>query len=185
MSFIYVTGAPGAGKSTIQNELQKLGYEAHDIDNPTFGGPYNIATGQLVVIPSAEERPSDWFSLHEWRINHDAILSLKEDALEKNKLIFVCGVAGGDEKILSYFNKVFYLELENEVLKDRILGRVHNDYGHNESELNSIMKEKIALDERYADLDVIHINANHSLEKVIGDILKEANRVIENDSDSK
>ena len=39
MSLFYITGTPGTGKTTIQKELIKRGYEALDIDQRRFGGP--------------------------------------------------------------------------------------------------------------------------------------------------
>ena len=169
MSLIYITGAPGSGKTTIQKELIKLGYDARDIDDQSFGGPYNKATGELVTIPSADLRPSDWFDVHEWRLYPEAFKKLKAESLKKD--IIICGVAESDTKILSLFDKVLYLALSDNVLIDRLEVRTDNDYGKNDFEIKEILERKHKLDERYGSLLVLGIDAVRPLNKVVNEII--------------
>lgn len=145
MPLIYITGAPGVGKSTIQQALKAEGYEAHDIDDPMWGGAYNKQADERVAIPPAELRDPAWFDTHEWRTDLDALKQLKERA--KNQQVFVCGVTPNDEPILPLFDKVYYLQLDEEALKQRLNARVGNDYGKNDFELTEILKRKKRLDE--------------------------------------
>jgi dephospho-CoA kinase len=158
MALIYITGAPGAGKSTVQTELQSRGEVTYDMDDPDLGGPYNLQSGLLVTIPPADQREPDYFDKHEWRIYIPKIEALKTKAVDKN--IFVCGVAPSDQEILHIFDKIVYLELEDEVLLQRLQTRENNDYGRNKSDVEQIMKRKHEYDQRYANLgSVIVINA--------------------------
>lgn len=169
MAFIYVTGAPGAGKSTLQKELQARGLEVHDIDDPDLGGTYNKRSGERVSIPPVEERAVDWFDAHEWRTSVKAITGLKHQAV--NRDIIVCGVAPDDENILHLFDKVFYLRLDESALRQRLAERTDNDYGKNEVELASILERKKALDARYVSPGITIVNASQPVELIAGLIL--------------
>jgi hypothetical protein len=157
MSFTYVTGAPGSGKSTLQKELSTRGLEVYDIDDPQLGGAYNKASGKRVVIPPAPDRAPDWFDEHEWRIDRGAMSKLKNRAT--NETIIVCGVAPDDGDILDLFDKIFYLKLDETSLKNRIGVRTDNDYGKNPGELAHILDRKRALDARYGNSVAIVIDA--------------------------
>lgn len=169
MSLIYVTGAPGVGKSTVRTALLNMGYDTRDIDDSAYGGPYSIATGEKVVIPPAEQRSDDWFSLHEWRVHSDAFESLREEARSKD--IIVCGVAETDADILQYFDSIIYLQLSIDELKKRLSTRTGNDYGKNEQELKMIIDRKRRLDRRYRDISHTVVHAAGSPQDTIMRIL--------------
>jgi dephospho-CoA kinase len=169
MSLIYVTGAPGSGKTTLQKELGARGYETRDIDNSNLGGPYNKATNQQVIIPPADQRSPEWFEAHEWRVDPEAFDRLKAEASDKD--IILCGVAASDAKILHVFDKIMYLMLDDETLTSRLGSRTDNDYGKNDFELQEILDRKHGLDKKYAELDVIKIDATKKLGTVAVEII--------------
>ncbi|HEY1085316.1 MAG TPA: AAA family ATPase [Candidatus Saccharimonadales bacterium] len=168
MSFIYVTGAPGIGKTTIQRSFKGKGMEVYDLDDSQFGGAHNKVSGKKVDIPPAEARESDWFDKHEWRLYKNAFELLKQDA--RNKDIIVFGVSENDSEILDLFDKVIYLLIGNDELKERLRSRIDNDYGKKSSELNTILARKKKLDEKYLDC-TYKIDASRSLNSVSNDIL--------------
>lgn len=170
MPFIYITGAPGSGKSTLQKELTKSRFEVYDIDSPQFGGAHNKASGEKVVIPPSEERTDNWFKQHEWRIYRDAFEKLKKESAEK--LIIICGVAESDKDITDLFDNILYLKIDDDELTRRISTRTDNDYGKNDFELKEIMRRKHALDDRYTDSDNIHlVDASGTLNSVVNKII--------------
>lgn len=175
MSLLYVTGAPGSGKSTLQKELSERGYHTRDIDNSGLGGPYNKSTGQQVIIPPADQRTPEWFKEHEWRVHHDAFDQLKADASDKD--IILCGVAASDTEILHVFDQIIYLRLTDETLTNRLKSRIGNDYGKNDFELSEILKRKHGLDQKYSALDVTTIDANKSLSEVADEIISRIKQV--------
>lgn len=169
MSLIYVTGAPGAGKSTLQKEFITRGYETRDIDNSNLGGPHNKSTGERVTIPPADQRTAQWFEAHEWRVYPHAFEQLKQEASDQNIILF--GVAASDGEILHVFDKIMYLNINNDTLSDRIANRKDNDFGKNDFELHDILNRKHGLDNKYSSLHVIHINASKSLNEVTEEII--------------
>lgn len=169
MSLIYVTGAPGAGKTTLQKELSLRGYDTRDIDNSGLGGPYNKTSGEQVIIPPADQRSPEWFEAHEWRVHPDAFDKLKTEAA--NNDIILCGVAASDSAVLHVFDKILYLNIDDETLTGRLESRTDNDYGKNDFELLEILDRKHGLDEKYSSLDVIDIDATKSLDEVAEEII--------------
>lgn len=175
MPLIYVTGAPGIGKSTLQKELIFRGYDARDLDDPYFGGPHDKVTGSVVSIPGAAERTKKWFDAHEWRVYPDAFRRLKRSV--RGDLVLVLGVASNDEQILSFCDRVIYLKLDDQTLVERLKGRTGNDYGHNQFERDEILFRKMKMVARYDNPRVEHIDASGSVAEVavrIVTILKQA-----------
>jgi dephospho-CoA kinase len=169
MSLIYVTGAPGSGKSTIQNELTKLGYIAYDIDDARFGGPINLKTGQSTIVPPIDQRKPEWFNQHEWRISRTAIEDLKKDA--KNKPVYLCGTATTDHLVWDLFDKVLYLNISEQTLKYRIANRKDNNFGKTKYELQLILRRHKQMVDNMKRLHATLIDAEQSLEKTVHDIV--------------
>lgn len=172
MALIYITGAPGAGKTTLEKELRGRSFEAHDMDDPDIGGAHNKLTGERVVIPSAETRPKEWFETHEWRTSRSAIEELKRQA--EHKTILLCGVAPDDADLLPVFDKVIYLDVDEHTLRERIAKRTDNDYGKNDFELADILERRRSMDLKYKDLGVLCIDASKEPEVIADNIIAEA-----------
>jgi adenylate kinase family enzyme len=169
MPFVYITGAPGVGKTTLQKELNSRHLIVYDIDDHELGGAHNKSSGKRVLIPSAEDRAPEWYDEHEWRIDYAAINSLKDKAT--NETIFVCGVAPDDETIIGLFDRIFYIDLDENNLKQRITARTDNDYGKNPNELIQIIERKKKLDARYAASDATIVNGKMSPREIADYIL--------------
>lgn len=155
----------------MQKEFASRGYETHDLDDRSLGGPHNKSTNELVVIPPTDQRTPEWFDEHEWRIYPDAIKGLKAQATDRD--IYICGVAASDDEILPLFDNIFYLDIDDSTLKDRLGGRSDNDYGQNDFEVSEIIERKHGLDAKYSSNNALHINATQSLDRVADDILSQ------------
>jgi shikimate kinase len=174
MALIYIIGSPGAGKTTLEKELKSRGFETHDMDDSDIGGAHNKVTGERVTIPSAKNRPKEWFDAHEWRTSKPAIEKLKLKA--KRKTILLCGVASDDAEVLSIFDKVIYLNVDEETLKQRIAGRKDNDYGKNDFELAEILERRQAIDAKYKGMGVTSIDGSQEVKVIADAIVAEATR---------
>ena len=172
MSLIYVTGIPGVGKSTIQRELQRLGYEAYDIDQPRFGGPTNLITGEPVQLPPIDMRSKEWFDQHEWRVSRDAVQSLKNESI--NKTIYLCGTTTTEHLIWDLFDKVLYLHADEETLKHRLANRKDNDFGKSKDEMEIILARFHEAEDALKHLDATIIDARGTLQETVAHITKYA-----------
>ncbi len=169
MSLIYITGVSGSGKSTVQKALQKLGFDAYDVDDRDISGAYDLKTGEVVDMPVAEERTPDWFSEHSWRILPGAVEKLKATA--DNNLVFLCGAAENDKDFVRLFDSIICLDIDESTLRHRIAARQDNDYGKNEHELRQILDWHKTATEDYKKLGATVVDASQPLEKVIDTIL--------------
>lgn len=172
MSLIYITGTPGAGKTTIYKELLKLGCVAYDIDSPRFGGPVNLATRQSVVMPLAKERSPEWFDEHEWRVSRAAVQELVKEA--KDKVVYLCGTTTTESLVWDLFDKILYLNVGEDSLRYRIAHRVGNDFGQTEDELQIILERYKVAQSKLNTLDVTIIDTEISIEDTVNNILSES-----------
>lgn len=172
MSLFYITGTPGTGKTTIQKELLNRGYEALDIDQRRFGGPVNLKTGERTTVPPIEGRSPDWFEQHEWRVLRSGVEELKAET--KDKDIYLCGVTTTEHLVWDLFDKIFYLNVDEQTLRDRVLNRKDNDYGQGEGELENILKRYRAAQDKLPTLDVTVIDATGSVNEAVDSIIRES-----------
>jgi dephospho-CoA kinase len=170
MSLFYVTGVPGSGKSTVQKELHKLGFEAYDIDNPRFGCPVNKSTGESTTVPTIDLRTPEWFNNHEWRVSRKSIQELKNEATHNN--IYLCGTATKEGLVLDLFDKVIYLNIDEQTLKQRLSSRTNNDFGKTEHELNLILERYKIAQQKLNSLDAIIIDSTQPIKNVVNNIIK-------------
>lgn len=174
MALYYVTGVPGAGKSTIQHELSRRGYTAFDLDDRRFGGPCNKETGEAATMPPIDQRTPEWFDAHEWRISRSAIETLRQDSI--NKVVYLCGIATTDNLVWDLFDKIIYLKIDESTLRGRIATRDDNDFGKTEHELERILVRYHEAEATIEGRGAIAIDANGSLDDVITKIIAKTER---------
>jgi len=141
MPLIYITGAPGSGKTTVLQNLRNLGYEAYGTDEHGFSHWVSRQTG-AVVIPPQQFDINAWSQAHEWVFNTEAIAALKDqsDQTYPVSTTYLCGIAGSAGAVWRYFDRVIVLTVKEEVLGQRVLTRTNNRFGKTPGEL------KIALE---------------------------------------
>ena len=169
MGLFYITGVSGSGKSAVERELRKLGYEAHDVDDPDIGGAYNNLTNQIEAVPPASERTSEWFLAHSWRIRRDRVEVFKTQSV--GRPIFICGTAGNEHEVLDLFDEVVHLDIDEATLRFRISSRENNDFGKTASELRMILERHAAARRSYRQAQARVIDATQSVSEVVGEIL--------------
>lgn len=173
MPLIYITGISGSGKSTVMERLKNLGYEVHGIDEEGYADWVNRKTGQIDEFPH-EDKNLDlhtWYAEHYWVSSEPRIKQLADEVTAAGKLVFLCGNAGSDHKVLDYFGKVIVLRVDNDTLRHRLATRTTNDYGKHEDELREVLAWHEGLYDKYQRAGATLVDATRSVDEVVGTIL--------------
>ncbi len=168
MPLIYITGPAGSGKSMIRDELRRRQYEAHDEDDPGIGAAFNKRTGEMVKIPSIENRTPKWFLDHEWRMFPATISNLRRRS--GHKPVFLCGNTATEEE-LKVFDKIIFLDVDEQTLRTRIASRENNDFGQSEYEIQMILDKNKKLKKTLKN-KAVFIKANQSLDSLVFEIIE-------------
>jgi dephospho-CoA kinase len=171
MALYYVTGATGAGKSTVRQELQARGYNTYDVDEGDLAAFYNKKTGEV------EDRPSDyalrtreWYANHEWRLSPEAVEILAQNA--QGQVVFLCGISSNNDAMRHYFDRVFCLMLDADTLTSRILTRTDNDFGKAPDELESVLSWHHSFEASNEASGSVMVDASQSVDKIVDHIVK-------------
>lgn len=171
MKKYYITGVPGIGKTTVLNELKKLGYATLDIDYiPDLCQWVNRATGEPVeFLPGGGQ---EWENKHTWVCSQDKLAELiaQQDAEQ----LFVCGLANNQADYLALFDKVFLLQADEQVFLNRMASRDADHFGYHESDRRSVLSWYKDFETRTLRHGGIPIDASQPIEQITADILEEA-----------
>ncbi|GAC1392113.1 MAG: hypothetical protein NVSMB46_06990 [Candidatus Saccharimonadales bacterium] len=169
MALFYITGTSGSGKSSVRERLERLGYEVHDTDI-SINDWYDRQTDQKVNFsPVSSEQTTHWVKVHDFLMSEHKIKQLVARARSVD--IFICGHATNDVDMMSYFQKVFCLFLNEEETKKRLLSRTNNTWGNDPKQLIYLMKWYKPTIERYKRVGATMIDATHSVDTVVDHIL--------------
>ena len=170
MPFIYITGSAGSGKTTLQQELIRLGYEAHDEDDPEIGSAHNKRSNKAVALPSVDRRTKQWFAEHEWRVFPEALKELKKKSA--NKVIILCGNVATEKQLKELFDAVIFLYLDEATMRERLASRKKNDFGKVEHEVQMILARDKAYKILHGENKSKIIDASKPLEAVLSEVLE-------------
>ncbi len=127
-----ITGVAGSGKSTLEREFARRGYQTIEIDDGYAEWRHRDTDEVLEYLPDEPE----WHEVALWRIKEE---KLKQCLADMVGPVFVFGSAAKISQIMSLFDKVFLLEYHAEALvRERIAGRV-DGYGAHPDELTKIL----------------------------------------------
>jgi gluconate kinase len=137
MSLYLLTGVAGSGKTTIMNELRRIGYETHDADEEEIAADYNKQTGERVRRPDdPHDRTTAWYAKYEWRMSEAVVKHLRLGA--RRKPVFVAGIAYNFLDIIPYFDSIFCLTADWPTLHKRLKMRSKVSFGQNDLERESV-----------------------------------------------
>lgn len=124
MSKIFITGASGAGKSTIAKKIRAAGIEAVDIDHGYCAWQHRESRAFLPVNPSSFS--AAFLDAHDWVCNADKVARL---LAQPARPIAVVGISNNQDSILHLFNRVILLQCSADRLVERLATRTDNGFG--------------------------------------------------------
>jgi hypothetical protein len=132
---VLVTGTSGSGKSTIGKELKKRGFDVIEADQDVFNDlsiAYwkNKVTGEGVNMPWPP--PKNWHNENDWVWRVD-VLKQRLDSSD-NSIVFACGDSRNKQEAYSLFDKIFVLNVSDDMLHERIQSRADNYFGKTDEE---------------------------------------------------
>jgi len=155
-----IEGVSGTGKSSVCDELIKMGYPAinGDIELAYSGNP---ETGEKVNIHSHQT--------HIWDVE-----KVKTFTSDKNKAVmFFCGGSRNFSKFIDLFDKVFVLTADDETIIQRLRERRGDTFGKKPEEIELVLR----LNNTKEDIprDGIVIDATQPISAVANEIISHIN----------
>ena len=161
-----ITGTPGAGKSSIIEELKRRGYAAFSADEDlNITAHFDIATGEKLA--KAPPAPID-HSKYAW--NWD--IPLIQKLIAENDIMFLAGTSHNMWQNLGLFDKIFVPHPSADKLKRRLLSRTNNDYGKHPDELAEIMRDHETDEDFWGSKGSVIINGDQPIKKIVDTILE-------------
>ncbi len=169
---IIITGIAGTGKTTVLSELQKYGYVVIDLDATGMCIWKNIATGEITEY-GPTGRDQKWINEHGWYCNIETLKKLLS-CIREDKDIFVAGVSENIEEVVAEFDKVFFLNASDDVIKQRLLKRTNNHFGKKEDEQEAIFAWRTELMNKIKNFTEVDASKspNEIAEFILGNLRK-------------
>lgn len=115
MRVFLVTGNPGSGKSALAAELSRRGLVAIDADDLAF---WEDSCGMPADQPP--DADDDWLVAHRWVWSRARIEETIAACDGAAGIIFFCGIARNQDKMLDLFEQVFLLVIEEDTQVARL-----------------------------------------------------------------
>ena len=166
-TLVYVTGVPGAGKSSVRRELRRLGHVAFGTDEDGIAAFYD-ATGSQVPREDTVDTP-DWRARHSWRIVPSRLDDLV--ALAVAGPVFVCGSAANEGDVWDRFGAVIALVVDESTVHARLDQRVDNNFGKSSEERNKVLGWLRGYADNFQSYGAIIVDASKPIDEVAAAIL--------------
>ncbi len=172
---VLITGVSGSGKTTIAATMKKRGYNASNMDS--IGGLcswVDLATGK--PDPNFKINDvTDWADRYDWLWSQQRLTQL----LGNSALTYFCGSSGNQETFYPMFSKIFLLEMDQQLIRDRIFNsdRDH-EYGRKPGELEAIFNYYEEFQDKARAAGATVIDARESIDKNINLIIAETDALL-------
>ncbi|MFZ1074990.1 MAG: AAA family ATPase [Minisyncoccia bacterium] len=168
MAIYFVTGIPGAGKTSVQRELTRREYDAQGTDSLSIWirrdnrEPDNGQSGIQYGTP-------EWYRTFRWTLEAAVVSRLKKES--DDTAVFLCGTPGNAREVAHLFDTVFCLAVDDETLEHRLMSRTGNDYGKAKHQHDDILRWNKTFANDFRALGAVVIDATEPLPKVVDAIV--------------
>lgn len=164
---ILLTGISGTGKTTVLAELQKHGYVVIDLDATGMCRWKNKETGEITEY-GLTGRDHEWLTRHGWYCDIDTLKKLLS-CIREDKDVFVAGCSENIEGVAKEFDKVFVLNTEDSVIRNRLNKRSNNHFAKKEEEQDFVLDQSRYLMSKLKDFT--EVDASKTTAEIVDFIL--------------
>lgn len=168
---ILITGIAGSGKTTICHKLNKLGYNAYNIE--TTKGLFKTFNkdGSIFLNNHNNDDLKD-VKNREWICDLKKLNAFMKKKSQKSELVFYCGMGTNIYDIFPLFDKVILLKVSSKILRNRLSGRIKGSYGRTKKVQDWLIDGKKRIEKKMKDNGAIIIDSEGSLDQVVDKIIK-------------
>lgn len=159
---VLVFGPSGSGKTYISSKLRNLSVNAVDADKIEGLSFWYDGQGNKVEYP--EDADKDFLDNHSFLWDRNFL----EDYLEKNPDIYLFGVSGNIFDMLDLFDKVYFLKVNPDLQKERLLHQSReNPMGNTEYQRENAVRWGLELEQKAKTSGIEFIDATLRPEEIL------------------
>jgi len=167
MSRFLIDGRAGSGKSAINGELRKRGYNSHDADDfPGLASWVDTRTKEPVEVD-----PSKYVDYS--RVDWDWDGEVLKKVIAENPNLFLCGSASNDLDFFNLFDRVFILTIDPARQLESLQTR-NSPYAKDSRQQQETIKDQADFVDDALKLGAVAIENSGTLEEVVDKILASA-----------
>lgn len=174
MPLIWLTGVPGAGKSTVRRELLRRGHVAYDADEDGFRVWRHRHSGDFVNDPGRGRRPPDWHEEHWFPIVRKRVMDLAGPVRDSN--VFLAGSVPNEDEVWDLFDLAICLVVDDGTLTHRLATRTDNDFAKTAAVRNAVLGWNPHSEATYRGFGATIIDGTRPLPAVVDDVLAAVER---------
>ena len=176
MSLNFITGAPGAGKTAVTDEISRRGYKIYDTDDPEhtgIAGWHNLQTGEYVAGFNELEVTEDLLATHIWRLTPEALGDFRSQS--NSELIYLCGRLRDAKPLIEVSRHLVFLTVSAETIERRLTQRAkipgEVEWGRESWQVDRSISVNKELEAEYRALGAIMIDAERPLMAVVDEVI--------------
>jgi adenylate kinase family enzyme len=170
MAAFLVTGNPGAGKSTLAQELARRGLATIDPDYDPELSYWEDDTGSPLSRREGPVAPDElWLRAHRWVWNRSRLQDL---LTQQQAPVFVCGIALNIDQVLDLFDRLFLLRIDADTQEKRLLAHdTSHSPGRSEAGRQQIRDGRPVFEAQMLKLGAVALDGTVSTDAVADQLL--------------
>jgi adenylate kinase family enzyme len=164
MAKVYITGVSGTGKTTLAAAFAAEGYHTVSIDEADLC--LWVSKDSKTPVNYEAKLDQEFVDKHDWICDGNKL----RDILATQEDILVFGIASNQNEFLDAFDKVIVLKCNPDIFIQRIVSRVDNDFGKDESIQKYLRDTHGAFENDLVARGAIEINTEQPVSQVVSAI---------------